>query len=173
MSYLCLIHSLATILWLISLVSLSRPAAPETRRLLGKNKPNPWTPHPPGLLDYINIFSTVINALIYAYAAYNHYTLICLIPGWTVRGLFPSPPTTTSARPTSCRLNRKVLSQDLITLMIENDFDKGKYWSGMVEHWCSTLWQLSVLVGKLLDPKSGAEPRSPDHNYHYLLYRKR
>ena len=55
-SYLCLIHSLATSLWLISLVSLSRPAAPETRRLLGKNKPNPWTPHPPGLLDYINIF---------------------------------------------------------------------------------------------------------------------
>ena len=46
--------------------------------------------------------------------------------------------------------------------------DNDKYWPGMAERLYSTLWQLSVLVGKLLDPKSGAEPRSPDHNYHYL-----
>ena len=75
---MCLIHSLATTLWLISLVPLSRPEAPETRRLLGKNKPNPWTPHPPGLL-LDQYFLIEFNKLIYAYAAYNHYTLICLI----------------------------------------------------------------------------------------------
>ena len=127
------------------------------------------------------------------------YILVCLIPGWTVCGLFPSPPTTTSARPTSCRLKKESILTRSDHFDDRNDVgqewqrdnvwkaekqkrkafsqsdkddkqgvDNDKYWPGMAERLYSTLWQLSVLVGKLLDPKSGAEPRSPDHNYHYL-----
>ena len=46
MTYLFRIHSLASVFWFISLVSLLKVEV-EMRRLLGKYNPSPSTPQPP------------------------------------------------------------------------------------------------------------------------------